>query len=88
MELNKISGIITRGINDLLALVFPNVCEVCGDALVDGEDTVCLGCLTRLPLCRPGDHEFNIVHQRLAGHAPIERVLPDSIIYATTGSHG
>ena len=39
-------GILT----DLLSIIFPQVCEVCGNALVSGEKHLCLGCLADMPL--------------------------------------
>lgn len=66
---------LRSGAESLLALIYPKLCEVCGDALVDGEDTLCLKCLCEMPLCRITDFRSNFIHDRLAGHAPIEKAV-------------
>lgn len=66
---------LRSGAESLLALIYPRLCEVCGDALVDGEDTLCLKCLCEMPLCRITDFRSNFIHDRLAGHAPIEKAV-------------
>lgn len=46
---------------DLLSVLYPTVCEVCGNALVDGEQIVCIECMARLPRLyfhRQPDHPF------------------------------
>ncbi|HBI59482.1 MAG TPA: amidophosphoribosyltransferase [Porphyromonadaceae bacterium] len=60
-------------IDDLIGMVFPRVCEVCGQSLVHGEEYLCLGCFVGMP--RTGIHcdAFNAVHQRLAGKTPVDR---------------
>lgn len=70
MEL--ISMLKTWG-RDLAGIIWPRTCEVCGRTLVDGEEMLCLHCLSGLP--RTGLHrsDFNSIHQRLAGGARIER---------------
>ena len=44
---------------DLSRMLFPVTCEVCGDALVEGEKVVCMSCDMRMPRCdfhlRPSD---------------------------------
>ncbi len=57
----------------LMGLVYPDLCEVCGRSLVDGEEVLCLHCLDALP--RTGAHksDFNLIHKRLASTTPIER---------------
>lgn len=64
---------LTEWCNDLLGLVYPNVCEACGAPLVRTEKTMCLNCLLDLP--RTGLHKsyFNEIHKRLASQVPIER---------------
>lgn len=66
---------LRSGAESLLALIYPRLCEVCGDALVDGEDTLCLKCLCEMPLRRITDFRSNFIHDRLAGHAPIEKAV-------------
>lgn len=51
---------------DLLNIIFPNICEVCGTTLVRGESTICTQC--RLDIPRTGIHtdSFSRLHHRLA----------------------
>lgn len=57
----------------LLDMIYPRCCEVCGSPLVRGEADICLQCLGDLPRCRFHTDSFNPIHQRLAGHVPIEK---------------
>lgn len=59
--------------SDLLRIVFPDVCEVCGSSLVRGEEVICLKCYMNMPRTRVHNDSFNIIHERLAGKTPIER---------------
>lgn len=36
-------------LNDLLNLVYPNVCMLCADGLIKGEQYICTSCLVNLP---------------------------------------
>lgn len=48
-------------LSDLLNILFPQVCEVCGATLVEGERVVCLQCLARMPRLyfhRQPEHPF------------------------------
>lgn len=55
-----------RLISALARIIYPEVCAVCNDSLVEGEEAICLHCLAKLP--RTGIHTlpFNTVHERLA----------------------
>lgn len=66
-------GGLARWGRNLLDIIFPRVCEVCGTTLVEGEDTLCLKCLLELPRTKLHREEFNAIHERLAGRVPIER---------------
>lgn len=50
----------------LLSMIFPDVCSVCHRSLVDGEDFLCLGCLSGLPRTNIHALPFNQIHERLA----------------------
>lgn len=41
-------------LNDLLSLLFPNSCVVCGTLLITGEEKICLFCLVKLSYTRFG----------------------------------
>ena len=51
---------------DLLAMVYPRLCEVCGRPLVAGERHICLHCRLSMPLARISDFNFNELHRRMA----------------------
>lgn len=57
----------------LRSMIFPRVCEVCSEALVRGEDVMCMQCDYEMPRCRLHNESFNAIHRRLAGHVPVER---------------
>lgn len=59
--------------DDALRVIFPKVCEVCGRSLSRGEKLLCLHCNLDLPRTRLHEEPFNVLHQRLAGKAPIEK---------------
>lgn len=66
-------GMIREWRNDLTDMIFPHLCEACGTPLTRGEELICTRCRYELPRCRIHTEPFNILHQRIAGHAPIER---------------
>ena len=57
---------IKSWLSDLAAVIFPKVCEVCGQSLTHGEDTLCLECLTDMPRTGIADAAFTEIHKRLA----------------------
>lgn len=59
--------------DDALRVVFPLVCEVCGRSLSRGENTICMHCKMEMPRTRLHLEDFNTIHQRLAGKAPIDK---------------
>ena len=64
---------VKRWTGDLLSLIYPRLCEVCGDRLVEGEEHLCLQCRCDMPLCNYTSYTDNEMHQRLTGHTPVER---------------
>lgn len=60
-------------LGDLLDMVFPRVCEVCGRQLVDGERLLCLHCDVAMPRTSFHHDNFNAMHRRLVGKMPVER---------------
>lgn len=70
---------------DLLRMIYPEVCEVCGTSLARGEDVMCLHCLLGLPRTLVHDDTFNIIHKRLAGSVPIERAAGYFYYYRESG---
>jgi ComF family protein len=58
--------------NRLINLIYPNVCEICGCTLVNGEETLCLNCLYQMPRTNAHLDDFNMIHKRLSSTTPIE----------------
>lgn len=69
----SIIGAIKQWGADFTSVIYPKLCEVCGTSLAHGETMMCTECRMRLPRCNIHTQPFNHIHQRLAGHAPIER---------------
>lgn len=65
-----------RLFDDLLSVIYPRVCEVCGRSLVADERCLCLICDSEMPrtlIVEQGHTTFNSIHERVMGHAPVER---------------
>lgn len=61
-------------LSDLLSTVYPDLCEVCGRPLVQGESIMCLHCRTGMPLLAYKPDEFSEMLQRIASPGvPVER---------------
>ncbi|MBR2301061.1 MAG: ComF family protein [Bacteroidaceae bacterium] len=60
-----------RWISDLLDLIFPRHCIVCGEILSGEERDICLNCLVRMPLIN--DRIFAELERLFLGIVPIER---------------
>ncbi|MDE7471304.1 MAG: ComF family protein [Paramuribaculum sp.] len=52
--------------SDLLAMIYPRLCEVCGRPLVAGERHICLHCRLDMPIVHISDFSFNELHRRMA----------------------
>lgn len=64
---------IKAWIDDLLSIVYPPLCEVCGQRLVHGERHLCVQCNYNLPRCNFHQNELNPIHQRMMRKLPIDR---------------
>lgn len=62
-----------RIIAGLLNLVYPNCCVVCGEALVQGEQFICLSCLHNMPKTNYHLLLENPVEKRFWGKVNLER---------------
>jgi ComF family protein len=64
---------ISEIINHFISLFYPNICAVCSQNLVSGEEIICLSCLQKIP--RTGLHreKDNFIEQRFWGKADLER---------------
>lgn len=56
---------------DLLDILFPRKCPICGRRLLPDEDCVCLRCLMALPRIH-AEHPDNVVEHRVFGRVPYE----------------
>lgn len=54
----------------LVDMLWPNVCKVCGQTLVAGEHTLCLGCKLDMPVTNTHRHADNTIHRRIAATHP------------------
>lgn len=61
-------------IDDLLGIIYPATCEVCGEALLEGESVLCLNCLSKLPRKILHGHEDHSLILKFAGMARVRRV--------------
>ena len=65
---NKIGTMTRTVIRGALDALFPRLCRVCGQSLVEGETLLCVGCMAALPRTRFHLDGFNSLHHRLGGH--------------------
>ncbi|MCM1450267.1 MAG: hypothetical protein NC082_07980 [Clostridiales bacterium] len=65
--------VISTWWHDLLSIIFPNVCEICGRQLIDGETLLCTHCDVNMPRTSFHRDSFNTMHQRLVGTIKVER---------------
>lgn len=59
-------------LNDLTELLFPRLCVVCGDKLIEQEQWICLHCLHHIPRTNYHLERENPVAQLFYGRVPIE----------------
>lgn len=60
-----IAQVIRRCGRALVGMLYPELCEVCGRALVDGESMLCLDCLANMPTCASAEFDDTEIHRRL-----------------------
>ena len=58
---------------DLLDLIYPNLCFICGETLLKSESHICLSCLNNIPRTNYHLLTDNTVEKRFWGKAPIFR---------------
>lgn len=78
-------GLVKRALGDIVDVVIPDCCIVCGRKLVEGERHVCLHCLATLP--RTNSHQLggDLLGHRLASpDVVIEQVV--SWFFYTSGA--
>jgi len=72
-------------LNDLISLVYPELCISCRTTLNNYEDMLCLGCEASLPYCRFHDYASNPVAKHFWGRVNIE--WASSYLYFTKESY-
>ncbi|MDE6383645.1 MAG: ComF family protein [Paramuribaculum sp.] len=78
-----VAEVIHRCRRALMGMLYPEVCEVCGRALVEGEEMLCLDCLAGMPLYSPADFSDTEIHRRLM-RTPIVRAASLYYYYKDT----
>lgn len=61
-------------LRSVLSILYPEVCEICGQSLVEGESVLCTACNAAMP--RTYNHRKGLmspIHRRLFNHTPIEQ---------------
>lgn len=71
-----------KWISDIIELIFPRHCLVCGDILAKEEKDICLNCLVHMPII--DELHRNELEKAFWGIIPVERVT--SYIYYRKGS--
>ncbi len=64
---------IKQTARDVLDLIFPNPCVVCGENLSSDDDVICLACLYRIPRTNYHLTPDNPLEKRFWGKADVER---------------
>lgn len=77
-------NLFKRIIEDLLNLLFPNLCCGCGTYLYRGEAQLCTQCLYQLPYTDHHLHSENIAARQFWGRLPCNAVM--SLLYFKKGS--
>jgi len=75
---------ISRILSDFINLFYPNICLVCHNALVHGEDVICISCLYKIPRTRYWNETDNAVAKIFWGRVNIENA--SSFFYFSKGS--
>ena len=69
--------------NDLLHLIFPNNCALCGNHLMKQEETICASCEVNLPFTRLANLEENPIQKLFWGKCQLKEAY--SLLYFTKG---
>ncbi|MBO9675003.1 MAG: ComF family protein [Sphingobacteriaceae bacterium] len=70
--------------NDLIGLLFSNLCNACGEALYHSEYLICTKCLYDLPFTDYHQHAENRVAKQLWGRAPLNAAM--AMLYFRKGA--
>lgn len=75
---------LKRYTEDLINLLFPELCNGCGKLLYHGEKDICTKCLYDLPYTDFHLHEDNLVAKQLWGRLPLNAAM--AMLYFRKGS--
>lgn len=75
---------ISRWGNDLLGLLFPNLCNACGTSLFHSENLICTKCLFDLPFTDYHLYQENRVIKQLWGRVPLNAAM--AMLYFRKGA--
>jgi ComF family protein len=78
-------GVVADIFDDLISLLFPRICNACGDRLMKNEKLICTSCFVNIH--RTGYHLIpeNIVEKTFWGRCELERVAVFSIYNKDSG---
>lgn len=68
-------GWIKRAFGAVADMAFPRVCAMCGRTLIDGEEVLCLHCVSTLPVTDMHLTTPSRLEERLLGSVPLERAV-------------
>lgn len=75
---------VTRWLQSLTGLLYPNLCAVCGTPLVKGEEIMCTGCSYGMPKTRNWHEPDNMVAKIFWGRVYLQHAC--SFVYFRKGS--
>ncbi|WP_316832418.1 ComF family protein [Pedobacter aquatilis] len=85
MEILKSGSLLFKNWrNDLLSLLFPDLCNACGIPLFKSEDLICTKCLFDLPYTDYHLHAENRVAKQLWGRLPLNAAM--AMLYFRKGA--
>ena len=73
-----------RWLDDLIGLLFPHLCNACGNPLVHSENQICIKCLYDLPFTDYHIHAENRVARQLWGRVPLHAAM--AMLYFKKGA--
>lgn len=73
LENQKTENSMKNPFHDLLNLLYPNLCVVCGESLLRNEHHICMGCLHQMPKTNYHGVADNPIEKRFWGKVPVYR---------------
>ncbi len=72
-------------LSDFIALIFPELCQACGNSLLRNEELICTACTYDLPFTNFHLHTDNVVAKQLWGRVDVAMVYV--LLYFTKGGN-